>query len=460
MKKQDKKSAEMLGTMPVPKLLLKMAAPMVIAMVVNGLYYLVDAAFVGLAVGASALGGLAAVFPLQMLAVALATMLGVGTASVVSRKLGEGDKDGASFAVKNAVMFAVLLGIIVSAVLMIFKPGVLAFMGATAETTAEADAYYSVIIPGFVLIFLSFLELNAIRSEGNAKLAAFGMFLGSVLNIGFDALFIFVFKLGTAGAAWGTVAARFVTTVLLTRYYLAGKSAVDIRAGGWKFSGKLLLTINTLGIGAFLNQIGFSVLAVVMNLLLKQYGTETDMAVFGVLARILVFVTMPLMGVAQGFQPIVGYNCGRGDQKRVRQAVGIAYMYAFALGTVMLAFILFMPEGVLRLFTDDTAVITGGASALQISLMMTPLIGWQLIAYFYFMSVGKPVPSMIISLFRQVIFILPLLLVFPALWGLNGIWIAYPVADVLTVAAATLMLVRARRKAERTIPARPGEVSA
>ena len=348
MQKQRKESMEeQLGAAPVPKLLLKMAAPMVVAMVVNGLYYLVDAAFVGMAVGASALSGLAAVFPIQMLAVALATMLGVGTSSVVSRKLGESDDDGASFALKNALMFAAVLGVIVSAVLTIFKTSVLSLMGASGEAMVEADAYYTVIVPGIILIFISFLELNAIRAEGNAKLAAFGMFLGSVLNIGFDALFIFVFRLGTAGAAWGTVAARFITTILLLRYYLTGNSIVNIRSGGWKLSWKLIWTVNMLGIGAFLNQIGFAVLSVIMNLLLKQYGTETVMAVFGVLARIFVFVTMPLMGIAQGLQPIVGYNHGAGDQRRVRQGIICAYLYALALGALMVVLIIFMPGGVL-----------------------------------------------------------------------------------------------------------------
>jgi len=458
-KKQNNAAADrMLGKAPVPKLLLKMAVPMVIAMVVNGLYYLVDAAFVGLAVGASALGGLAVVFPLQMLAVALATMIGVGTSSIISRRMGAGDSAGASAAVKNAIMYAGILGVIIPVLLILFKPAVLGFMGASASTIADADAYYSVIIPGFLLIFLSFLEVNTIRAEGNAKLAAFGMFFGSVLNIGFDALFIFVFKMGTAGAAWGTVTARLITTILLTRYYVVKKSTVGIMTRGWKPNGRLIREISMLGIGSLFNQLGFAVLAVVMNLLLGKYGTDTDMAVFGVIARILVFVTMPLMGVAQGFQPIVGYSHGAGDPGRIKQAIRTAYLYAFVLGLIMLAFILVTPQGVLGLFTNDSAIITGGADALRISLMMTPLIGWQLIAYFYFMSVGRPLPSLVIALFRQVIFILPLLAVLPLFLGLGGVWIAYPIADVLSVAAATLMVVRARRKATAAVSTQLAEV--
>jgi putative MATE family efflux protein len=438
-----------LGNMPVPKLLLKMAIPMIIAMVVNGLYYLVDAAFVGWAVNATALGSLAVVFPLQMFAVALGTMIGIGAAAIVSRKLGENKREDAEQTVKNAFLFAGILGIILPIILMLFKTNVLHFMGVTNSTIRYADEYYSVIIPGFILIFLSFLEVNIIRAEGNAKLAAFGMFLGSVFNIGLDALFILGFKMGTAGAAWGTVTARFITTILLASYYLSKKSIVSIMTPNWPIKLPIIKKISILGVGPLLNQLGFAILAVVMNILIQKYGTEADMSAYGVIARILVFVTLPLMGVAQGFQPIVGYNYGAGNFNRIKKSITMAFLYAFVLGSIMFVFIMFMPESVLGLFTNDIDIIKNGASLLQISMMITPFIGWQLIAYFYFMSIHKPVPSLIISLFRQVIFILPLLVVLPLILGRMGIWIAYPIADTVSIIVSTFMLIKSQIKHQR-----------
>jgi len=443
--KEINRKSELLNK-PVGSLLMKMALPMVVAMVVNGLYYLVDAAFVGRAVNSTALAGLAVVFPVQMLAVAIATMTGVGSSSIISMALGKGDREKASSAVQTSFIAMVVLGLLIPLVMIPFREPIMRMLGATDTTLPYAESYYSVIIPGIILVFISFLEVNTIRAEGNAKLAAFGMFLGSILNIAFDALFIFGFRMGTAGAAWGTVAARFVTTIMLSLYYISGKSSVRVLGIRWKFSFPLLGKIVTLGIGPFLNQLSFSVLAMVMNILLARYGTDLDMSVYGVFARIFVFITLPFMGIAQGFQPIVGFNYGAGKIERIRKAVTRSYIYTLAVGLVMFVIILVIPEGVMGLFTDDAALIQKGAPLLRTTLLLTPVIGWHMISYFYFMSLGKPVNSLFISLFRQLVFIIPLLIVLTLTMGYRGIWISYPIADAVSVGIASLMMFGSLKK--------------
>jgi Na+-driven multidrug efflux pump len=201
-----------------------------------------------------------------------------------------------------------------------------------------------------------------------------------------------------------------------------------------------------IGLSSFLNQVGFSILAAAVNILLKNYGTAVDMSVYGVISRIHIFITMPLLGLAQGFHSIVGFNFGAGNYKRVSETVKISFIYAFAIGLFLFGFLVFMPQDILRLFTDKPEVIQNGVFALRITTLMTPVIGLQIIAYFYFMAVHKAVTAMLVSLSRQVIFILPPLIVLPLFMGKQGIWLAFPMADVVAVAVSAALLLRSVNK--------------
>ncbi len=445
------KQSTLLGQRSVTKNVIKMATPMIFAMIINGLYYLVDAAFVGWKVGSAALGGLAVVFPLQMLAVALGSMIGIGTGNMISLKLGENKHDEAASTIKNGFIYTIALSIVISVTLMAFENPILIAFGATVNIWQHANDYYSIIVPGFILVFLSFLEINTIRAEGNAKLAAMGMFLGSILNIVLDAIFILGFNMGAAGAAWGTVVARLITTIYLSVYYLAKKSSINLKAVAWKLNFRLIRRISILGMGPFMNQLGFSLLAMVMNLMLKKYGTELDLAIYGVLSRIIVFVTMPFTGVAQGLQPIIGFNLGAKNPDRIKKATGVALLYAFGIGVVLCILLVGFPSQMLSLFTKDAAIITSGASPLRITMLFVPLIGVQIVSYFYFMAIHKPMRALILSISRQVLFILPMLIVLPRFFSVAGVWMAYPVADALSILLSAWWLYRFVRKPLATL---------
>ena len=436
------KNKALLGQGSVTKNVIKMATPMIFAMIINGLYYLVDAAFVGWKVGQTALGGLAVVFPLQMLAVALGSMIGIGTGNVISLKLGENKHDEAASTVKNGFIYATALSVLVSVLFMVFKNPILEAFGATTNFWQHANDYYSIIVPGFILVFLSFLEINTIRAEGNAKLAAMGMFLGSVLNIVLDAVFILGFNMGAAGAAWGTVLARLITTIYLSMYYVAKKSTINLKAVAWKLNFKLMHKISLLGMGPFMNQLGFSLLAMVMNLMLKKHGAELDLAIYGVLSRIIVFVTMPFTGVAQGLQPIIGFNLGAKNADRIKKATRVALLYAFGIGVILCVLLVGFPSQMLSLFTKDAAIIASGAAPLRFTMLLVPIIGVQIIAYFYFMAIHKPMRALVLSISRQVLFILPILIVLPSFMGLEGVWLAYPLADIFSVGLSAWWLSR------------------
>jgi len=431
---------EQLGNAPISKLLVKMSVPMIFAMLVNGLYYLVDAIFVGWGVGSDGLGGLTVVFPLQMFAIALGMAVGTGTASITSIELGNRKKDEATKTIITSIIFSLILGILLPGLLIIFKKQLIYLFGATEEIYGHADGYYTYIIYGFAFIFLSFLEINVIKAEGNAKLAAIGMFLGTILNVILDPIFIFGFHMGTAGAALATVIARMITTIYLSRYYLCGKSIIQIQKYAWKFRVNKMKQILALGTGVFFNQIGFFMLAIAMNLSLRYYGSSLDISIYGVFSRIYVFITMPFLGLAQGIQPIIGYNFGAEKYHRIKLTIKKALIFALSMGLVLFAMIIFFPTSVLGLFTKDAMIIREGVEPMRTGLLMTPLIGIQILSYFFFLAINQPFKAFFVSLSRQAIFTLPLVVLLPLFMGKIGIWVAYPVADIISVGIAYLLL--------------------
>lgn len=442
------------GTGNVGKLLVRMAVPSIIAMVVNGLYYLVDTAFVGWGVGSGALAGLAVVFPLQMFIIAWGSMLGMGAAALLARKAGERDSTGAAGAARCAVQLAVLSGIFFLAITLPGKQVILHTLGAVKGSYREADAYLSALQWGFGFVFLSMVGFNIVRARGDVASAGRGMLLGTVVNLVLDPLFIFGLRMGVGGAAWATVIARGISTVYFTVVLLGRKES-------HVFFGKRLIKlirrfepgtagmIFSLGLGNFLGQVCISVVAVIVNNSLHRYGDVTDLAVYGILSRILVFVTMPLLGLAQGFQPVAAYNFGAGHMDRVKEAEKRSLLFSILLGTGMYLLPLIAPGFTLHLFSDDPAVIAAGIVPLRVVLAAVPVVGVQILGFTFFQALGQPMKTLTVSLSRQFLFLVPLLLILPSFFGTIGLWTAFPAADLLSVGLAFFML-------RRVFPGRAG----
>jgi putative MATE family efflux protein len=424
---------------PVPKLLARMSLPMMIAMTVNGLYYLVDAAFVGHAVGIHGVAALAVGFPIDMFFVSLALMCAVGTAAILSVKLGKGEYREAGAALKSVILFIAGGSGILTLITFLGKDHLLYMLGANADIYPHANSYYSVIIPGMIWVFLSFLGTNSVRAEGNAKFAAIGMITGALLNIVLDAMFILGWHWGTAGAAWGTVIARTVTVLLYCWYYLSNTAMVVIKTRKWKMHFAEIGVMLKIGFGAFLNQVGFSFLAAIVNLSIKWYGNPLDLSVFGLISRILIFITMPLSGIGQGVQVIVGFNYGAGHLKRVKQAVQTGYVFTFVFGALLFIVLFFFPQGILSLFTKSPVLIDAATEPLRISTWLVSLIGIQIVTYFYYIAVHHALNSIMTSICRQMIFITPFLLILPYFYSMKGVWLSFPLSDVISAAACFLL---------------------
>ena len=399
------------------KLLIKMAVPAIIAMVVNGLYYLVDAAFVGLGVGSMGLAGLGLIFPVQMFIIAWGSMLGMGTASVISVKMGENDQKSISSTIKNSIALSSVSSVIFTGICFIFQEPMLNLLGAGGDTMSYAREYIEPLQAGFISVFFSMIGFNIARSIGRAKEAGTGMMIGTLVNLILDPLFIFTFGMGVRGAALATVISRVVSTVY---FYIILADTEGSIPGAWR-NGKAdipgISRIIVLGLGNFIGQLCFSVIAVIVNKNLLIYGSSIDIAVYGILSRIHVFITMPLLGLSQGFQPVAGFNYGAGEFERVKKVTIISMFSAILIGGVIMLFPVVFPGNCLSLFTDEASLITSGTAPLRTTLLMLPLIGIQILTFSLFQAIGDPVRTIIVSLSRQFIFLIPLLIIFPRIYG-------------------------------------------
>ena len=434
------------GTGRLGSLLGRMAVPAVVSMVVNGLYYLVDAAFVGWGAGAPALAGLAVVFPIQMFMIAWGSMIGMGTASVISIHMGENRIEEAQKAVKASVISSLISGIVFTAAAFCFQQQMLESLGAGRANYEHAYNYAVWLQPGFVFVFLSMSGFNILRAQGLAKEAGAGMLLGTVVNLVLDPIFIFGFKMGTSGAALATVVARIVSTLYFI--LIIGKTGLPLQLclKNSRLSRNTTGRIFGLGLGNFLGQVCFSIVAVIINNKLKKIGTDTDFAVYGILSRIHVFITMPLIGLAQGFQPIAGYNYGAGNTERVGKITRITAITAVLTGTLMFILPAAFPETVLGLFCRESTLIAAGIVPLRITLLMLPVIGLQILGFSFFQAVGNTKKTVIVSMSRQFFLLIPMLLVLPAVIGKSGIWIAFPIADMGAVLISIIMMAKCLNK--------------
>ncbi len=442
----------LLAEAPIGRLLVKMSVPAMIAMVVNALYNLVDTIFVGRGVGPLGIAGLTIAFPLQIFVMAVAMMVGIGSASVVSRALGARDRDRAADAAGTAIGLALILSVAVVAIAYAFLEPMLVLFGATPDILPYAKEYVEVVLLGTVFLSMAMSSNNVIRAEGQAKWAMAVMVVGAGANIILDPIFIFALGMGIRGAALATVIGQGLAFVVAMSFFLSKKSALPLRLKSLVPRPRVLRDILPLGIPAFVRQVGGTILAVLVNNALRTHGgneAELYIASFGTINRLLVFALMPLFGIAQGFQPIAGYNFGAGRFSRVRQVL----KKAAGVSTVIAAFffLLFMliPGLLLQAFTDDTRLLEIGREVMRVIVLVVPLVGFQVVGATYFQALGKAIPAFFLSLSRQVIFLIPLIATLPPILGVQGVWISFPIADVLAALVTGLWLAYSIRRMPR-----------
>jgi len=412
-----------------------MSIPATIGMIVNALYNLVDTIFVGHGVGAMGIAGLTIALPLQALIGALGMTFGTGAASIISRRLGEKRPDDAARTAVNAFALAFLFSIIIITFGEIFIDPLLLVFGSTSTVLPYAREYTRVILLGSIFLSFSMVGNNVARAEGQPKIAMLTMIAGAGMNIILDPVFIFVFKMGVEGAAIATVISQFCSFAFISRFMITGKSHLPLKFKYIKPDFAIMKEINTLGLPTLVRQGGMSVLALVMNNLLKHYGGDFGIATYGMINRLFMFTLMPIFGIVQGYQPIAGYSYGARLVNRLREVNIKAFQTTTAMSFLSFLVLEVLSEFLIRMFTSNSELIRMAVPALRISSAAMFLLGLQVIGSTYFMSIGQAFPAFLLGLSRQFVFLIPLLLVLPRFLGLLGIWIALPLADTLSMIA-------------------------
>jgi len=403
-------------------------------MVANALYNLVDTIFVGRGVGSLAIGALAIAFPLQMLIVAIAQTVGLGAGSAVSRNLGAGKIDRAKCVVGNSFFCVITLAFTVSAIGLSFIEQILIFFGATQTILPYAHDYVVVILWGLPFFSFAISSNNLIRAEGNAKAAMISMLIGAILNIILDPIYIFVFNLGIKGAALATITAQFCSFLFIIYYIYKKDTFLKIKLRHLKPNLEIIKEIITVGLPSFLRLSSGSIATLLVNQSLRFYGGDLAIIILGVVIKITRFLFMPMFGVVQGMQPIAGYNYGARQYDRVLEVLKLTIKVLLIMSTSICLLMIIWPAKVIGIFTTDLEVIQAGMPVMRLLLFSIPILSIQMTGATLFQALGKAAPAIVFSLLRRVLLFIPLIIALPRFTqlGLMGIWLSYPIADILS----------------------------
>ncbi|MCX7828856.1 MAG: MATE family efflux transporter [Thermanaerothrix sp.] len=435
------RGSEFLGTEPVGRLLVRLSLPAMVGMFVQATYNTVDALFIGWGVGPLGLAGTAVVFPVQFLAMAFATMGGVGTSSLVSRSLGAGDVRTARLAMGNLMVMGAVLGCILSFLCAAGISPLLRLLGASYEVMPHARGYLEVILLGFPLIILGVGMNSVLRAQGRAKLAMATMFVSAGTNVVLDYVFVFPLRMGVKGAAWATVISQGVMVVwLLWHYFVRGGVLSPGREHMRPHLG-VLGQVLSVGMSEFTRLSASGVVAALVVGSLQRHGSYQAVAAYGVVNRVVSLAFMPIVGVGQGLQPILGYNYGAGKLNRALRAVCLSLLGASVISTGAFLAMLLFPSHIFSLFTSDASLVALGARTLRTMGMGFAFVGLQVAGTSVFQAMGKGLVAFILSLSRQVFLFIPLLLILPPVMGLKGVWLAFPLSDLISAAVTVVMLV-------------------
>ena len=430
-----------LGTERISKLLTQYAIPAIIAMTASSLYNMADSIFIGHGVGALAISGLALTFPLMNLAAAFGSLVGVGASTLVSVKLGQKDYEGANHVLGNVLMLNVLLGLAFTIVFLLFLDPILYFFGASEQTLPYAHDYMVVILIGNVITHL-YLGLNSVlRSSGFPKMAMYATLASVVLNCVLNPLFIFGFGWGIKGSAWATVISQVISLVWQLVHFSNPSQLLHFQKGIYRMKTELVKGILYVGLSPFLMNLCACLVVILINRGLKAHGGDMAIGAYGIVNRIVFLFIMIVMGFNQGMQPIAGYNYGARLYPRVTEVTKLTMKWAVGVTTAGFLCCQLFPTLIVRMFTSDAELIATSVYGLHVVFAVFPVVGFQMVATNFFVSIGMSKKAIFLSLTRQMLFLVPCLLLLPPWLGTLGVWISIPIAD-LTAAIATAILFR------------------
>ncbi|MDO5129967.1 MAG: MATE family efflux transporter [Prevotellaceae bacterium] len=442
----DKNKATLeLGTKPVGRLLVQYALPAIIAMTASSLYNMVDSIFIGQGVGALAISGLAVTFPFMNLSAAFGAGVGVGSSSYLSVKLGQKDYSTAQRILGNNVTLNVIIGLLFSAVSLIFLDPILFFFGASEQTLPYAREYMVIILLGNIITHLYFGMNAVLRAASKPREAMYTTIFTVVLNSLLDPLFIYTFDLGIRGAAIATILSQTVALVWQIRLFSDKSQLLHLKRGIYKLDNTIVKNILGIGISPFAMNATACLVAIFVNQRLLEYGGDLAVGAFGIANRVAFIFIMINFGVNQGMQPIAGYNYGAQNYDRLMRVLKLAMIAGTCITTSGFLVAEFIPHICVRLFTSDSRLTELSVNGLRIMMAAMPIVGYQMIVTNFFQSIGKAKISIFLSLSRQLLFLVPLIGVLPLFFGVNGVWVAMPISDSFSALFALVMMVRYMR---------------
>ncbi|MGB2116973.1 MAG: MATE family efflux transporter [Flavobacteriaceae bacterium] len=438
----SKLSSKALGSQSIGSLLIKQALPASVGILVMSLNILVDTIFVGNWIGTTAIAAINIVLPVSFFIAALGMAIGVGGSSVLSRALGAGKSEKALKTFGNQIILTLSLTVFLVVFGLIFQSQIIPLFGGKGNIFSLAKIYYVIVLYGVPILALCMMGNTVIRAEGKPKYAMYAMLIPSVSNLFLDYIFIKVFEFGMYGAAWATTGSYFLSFVFILWFFLSGRTELKLKLNHFIPVYALVKEISSLGFVTLSRQAMVSITYLLMNNILFGLGGETLVVVYAIIARMLMFSLFPVYGITQGFLPIAGYNYGASLLGRVKQTINTAIIYATLLASFVFIFLMVFPEQITLLFTKDILVLSKTPSAMRWVFAATPIIAIQLIGAAYFQAVGKAKPALLLTLSRQGFFFIPLILILPKFYGELGVWISFPISDVLSTLITAYFLRR------------------
>lgn len=424
----------------IGRLLVHYAIPAVIGTMVNALYNIVDRIFIGQGVGPMAIAGLTLTFPILMFLQAFGMLIGAGASTRVSIYLGRKEQGMAERVLGNAFTLTFIMTLVTVLPCMIWMEDLLIAFGGSEQAVPYAEDYLDIVVPGTLLTSLSFGFNSIMRASGYPKKAMYTMLIGAVANVILDPIFIFWLDMGIKGAAIATIISMLLCTLFVMAHFVRKDSIVRFRKGIFKLERQVVRSILTIGVSPFAMQLAGSWVVVIQNYALKQYGGDLALGANGIISSVGMLLVMLVIGIAQGMQPIVGFNFGAKRYQRVQETLRLVIITATVIMGIGCFCSVAFPKLIARAFTNDPALSEVTANGLRISLLVFVVVGSQISIGQFFQSIGIAWKAMFLSLSRQVLFLIPAMLLFSRWWGLDGVWYAAPFSDFVAAVTAWIFL--------------------
>ncbi|MDO5787991.1 MAG: MATE family efflux transporter [Fusobacterium sp.] len=436
------KKHQLMGTEKITKLLVQFSLPAIIGMLVNALYNIVDRIYIGNIenVGHIAIAGVGITFPVVIFVFGFSILIGLGAATNASLNLGKRKKEEAEKFLGVAVSFGFIVSLILMVLVLWKLEWLVNILGGSDKTGIYAAQYLKILAYGFPAAVVGYVANASIRSDGNPKMAMATLLIGAITNIALDPIFIFYLKMGVKGAAWATIISQYVSGIWAIYYFTSKFSGMKLYLKNLKLDFGKIKSISSLGSAPFAIQIGASVVNYTYNSTLKIYGGDTAIGAMAIVQAVITFISMPIFGINQGLQPILGYNYGAKLYSRVKEALFKAIFAATVLCVIDFLAIQFLSKYFINIFTHEKELVRIASIGLRIQTFMLPIVGFQIIASIYFQAIGKPKMSFFMSLTRQIIVLIPCILIMSKLFGVEGVWFAGPTADFIATVVTFIFI--------------------